>query len=139
MNKFERKQYILFLAQQRDKIKVSDLIELLQVERTTIHRDIKELVSESKIQEIKRGVYEYKKDIQEYFEIPFFDRVKKEYNPDFLRSYLPNQTFFLSKEQRLLLKKSIEDIGLNTIFYENNQKLLEKILIDISYSSSYLE
>lgn len=81
----------------------------------------------------------YKQGSKEYLNQPFFARKKVWYSPDLLASYTPNTTFFLSKKYRDALYQSVWDISLDTDYFLSNKNLLEKILIDISFSSSALE
>jgi Fic family protein len=70
---------------------------------------------------------------------PFFKRPKKSYNFDFLRNYTPNITSFFTPLQLKSLHQTIEHLNIDTDFYINNKRLLETILIDLSFASSYLE
>lgn len=80
-----------------------------------------------------------KKSLQAYFDVPFFEREEKKYDFDFLSGYDPNKTFFLTEKQRKTLHEAVKNCQLSTIFYQENKRLLETILIDISYASSALE
>jgi hypothetical protein len=42
-------------------------------------------------------------------------------------------------EELKLLENSIKNIAVDTDFYQNNKRLLETMLIDLSFASSYLE
>ena len=61
------------------------------------------------------------------------------YNQDFLRSYVPNSTFYLSKAQRdeLLKIGKVEDKDRTAGTYARN--ILNRLLIDLSWNSSRLE
>jgi len=61
------------------------------------------------------------------------------YNPEFLRSYTPNKTYFFSKINLTKLQDAVKDLPIDTDFYKTNKKFLEKSLIDLSFASSYLE
>ncbi|GHV22156.1 hypothetical protein FACS189428_3770 [Clostridia bacterium] len=67
---------------------------------TTITRNLNFLLKSGKLTKKKIGkntfyTYISSKNIKEYFDIPFFERPKVGYNPDFLRNYTPNETSFL--------------------------------------------
>lgn len=74
-----------------------------------------------------------------YVRQPFFNRKRVGYNPDFLGAYIPNETYFLSHEQRATLLQMIEAKHLTTTAYKENKRLLEMSLIDLSFASSSLE
>jgi DNA-binding Lrp family transcriptional regulator len=61
------------------------------------------------------------------------------YNQDFLRSYVPNSTFYLNKSQRDKLLKigKVEDKDRTAGTYARN--ILNRLLIDLSWNSSRLE
>lgn len=61
------------------------------------------------------------------------------YNQDFLRSYVPNSTFYLSKVQRdeLLKIGKVEELTRPAGTYARN--ILNRLLIDLSWNSSRLE
>lgn len=139
MNKNERLAFILNLFKQKEIIKVSDILSVLNIERTTIYRDFKELILNNKIEEVSKWKYKLKSNIIDYLNIPFFEREKKYYNFDFLANYKPNETSFFTKEHINTLNNTIKNIDINTDFYLNNKRLLEITLIDLSFASSYLE
>lgn len=144
MNKNKRQNLILELLHSRERIKVSDVLDLLQkegeeVERTTIFRDFKELIAAGNIVEIAKWIYEKKVDILEYFAKPFFEREKKKYNFSFLWSYIPNETSFLWEKYDLLKKEYLDKSILSTYDYKTNIRGIENLIIDLSFSSSQLE
>lgn len=139
MNKKERLDFILKLLEQKETIKVSDILEVLKIDRTTVYRDFKELEKQNEIKEISKWIYTKKLNPIDYLQTPFFQRPKKSYNFDFLANYKPNETFLFTKEQLKTLENSISHLDINTDFYINNKRLLEMTLIDLSFASSYLE
>lgn len=139
MNKKERLDFILKLLEQKETIKVSDILEVLKIDRTTVYRDFKELEKQNEIKEISKWIYTKKLHPIIYLKTPFFQRQKKSYNFDFLANYKPNETFLFTKEQLKTLENSISHLDINTDFYTNNKRLLEMTLIDLSFASSYLE
>lgn len=139
MNKKERLDLILWLLKNKETIKVSDVLQVLKIDRTTAYRDFKELERINEIKEISKWIYTKKLNPTNYLQTPFFKRQKKSYNFDFLESYLPNETHFFTSEQLKILENSVSSIDINTDFYINNKRLLEISLIDLSFASSYLE
>lgn len=139
MNKKERLEFILHLLKQKETIKVSDILEVLKIDRTTIYRDFKQLEKQNEIKELSKWIYTKKLNPINYLQTPFFKRAKKWYNFDFLALYKPNETHFFTKEQLKILENAIKSLDINTDFYVNNKRLLEMTLIDLSFASSYLE
>ncbi len=70
---------------------------------------------------------------------PLYLREACTYNEDWLKSYLPNETFYLSEQQRKLLfdrgSQTLNEQPAGT--YAN--KIYERLLVDLSYNSSRLE
>ena len=72
---------------------------------------------------------------------PIFTRKPVSYNKTWLHDYIPNQTFYLSTQQRNQLAKA----GNRTLVKEvqpagtYSRKILNRLLIDLSYNSSRLE
>ncbi len=139
MNKQDRKKYILELLDRKETIKVSDVVEIADVERTTIYRDFTELTEQGLLQEIAKGVYKKRTNPTSYLQIPFFDRPKKSYNFDFLGSYIPNVTSFLGDAYERIQSEYVDLEGLSTYDYRVNIRAIENLLIDLSFSSSKLE
>lgn len=139
MNKKQRREYILELLKKQETVKVSDVINVFNIERTSIYRDFKELLNENLIEEISKWIYKEKSNPANYLQTPFFERPKKSYNFDFLANYKPNETFLFTAEQLKILNDSISSLDINTDFYVNNKRLLETTLIDLSFASSFLE
>lgn len=139
MNKKERQAFILELFDQHDTIKVSDILEVVSIERTTVYRDFRELEKRNVIEEVGKWIYKKKIDPLAYLQTPFFQRAKKTYNFEFLHQYIPNISSFLTTHQYKLLHHAIEWLDISTDFYQKNKRLLETTLIDLSFASSYLE
>lgn len=97
------------------------------------------MISIGRIQEIRRGKYEYIISPLTYFETPFFERPKKKYNPDFLNNYIPNISSFLRVQDTDKLLHTSHGSTINTNYYRENRRSLENLLIDMSYASSRLE
>jgi DeoR/GlpR family transcriptional regulator of sugar metabolism len=54
MNKKERLYFILELLEQKETIKVSDILAVLKIDRTTVYRDFKQLEIQNQIKEISK-------------------------------------------------------------------------------------
>jgi DeoR/GlpR family transcriptional regulator of sugar metabolism len=54
MNKKQRLTFILDFLKNKEFVKVSDIIETLKIDRTTIYRDFKELIEQKQIVEISK-------------------------------------------------------------------------------------
>ncbi|PID86351.1 hypothetical protein CSB08_01150 [Candidatus Gracilibacteria bacterium] len=139
MKKIERQKIILDIFREKKLVKISDILEKIKVDRTTIYRDFKELLRENKIIETSKGKYEKKLDIKNFFEKPFFERKKVSYNFDFLKNYIPNKTSFLGNKFKIIQEKYLNKNLLSTYDYKNNLRQIENFLIDLSFSSSKLE
>ena len=115
----------------------------LEKDYSSVFRVVKKLVEENFIEKVGKGrTTRYKlkvHDIEQYFELPFFEKDKKKYNRNFLAEYEPNQSAFLEKDDLTVLNKCNEKTLLNTDFIINNKRLYETLLIDLAYSSSFLE
>ena len=61
------------------------------------------------------------------------------YNRDFLDSYRPNQTFYLSREEREQLREDGRSKIVGEFAGTHAKKVLERLLIDLSWNSSRLE
>jgi len=79
------------------------------------------------------------KKLLKYISGPLQSRKPVGYNQDFLRSYKPNETFYLDKTQRLELIKigCVENQILPAGTYARN--ILNRLLIELSWNSSRLE
>jgi hypothetical protein len=79
------------------------------------------------------------KEIRQYVSQPVTARKPVGYNRDFLDSYRPNETFYLSEEQRAHLaqvgKPNFENEAAGTYA----KQILNRLLIDLSWNSSRLE
>ncbi len=75
----------------------------------------------------------------EYISKPITARIPVGYNQNFLRSYEPNETFYLTAEQRADLNKigQVEAVVRLAGTYARN--ILNRLLIDLSWNSSRLE
>lgn len=54
MDKRKRLELIVDMFKQQETIKVSDIVKIFKLERTTVYRDFKELIQENKIKEIAK-------------------------------------------------------------------------------------
>ena len=78
-------------------------------------------------------------EVREYVRQPAEARTPVGYDPAFLESYRPNETFYLSVAERVRLK----DIGASPVASEPAgtyaKQILNRLLIDLSFHSSRLE
>lgn len=142
MDKNTRKLHILQFLEKVNEAKTKDILSSFKgtpVERTTIYRDLKSLITEKKLIEVSRWKYKIIPNPLTYLAQPFFERTKKSYNPHFLASYIPNTTFFLSWDQRQQLESIQNTLEISTHNLHQNKRKIENLLIDLSFSSSYLE
>lgn len=139
MNKSERLIIILELLDKKETIKVWDILSIINVDRTSIYRDFQYLIKEWKIIEISKWIYKKTLNILDYLNKPFFEREKKNYNFDFLWSYIPNKTSFLWDRYNDLKINYLDKNILSSYDYKQNLRAIENLLIDLSFSSSKLE
>ena len=139
MQKADRQKSIIEYAREHAVIRVSDVIVLTGASRITLYRDFTELMEHGYLREVSHGRYTYRVSADDYFRTPFFDRPKQSYDFGFLESYTPNTTSLFRAGQRAILHRVTQGIPLDTDFWTNNRRLLETILIDLSYASSHLE
>lgn len=130
---------ILKFLQEKWQATTWELVEFFGKERTTIYRWLKKLEEVGKIEKIQKWIYKIKQSFEHYFDIPTWERKKVDYNPDFLRNYIPNETYFFSDSNLKKLQYSVVDLPIDTDFYKTNKRFLETLLIDLSFASSYLE
>lgn len=127
----------------RDIVSYNDLkLKFADINESTLVRHLNDCVKTWTLQKKKvwrNTFYFTKNQAEKYFDVPTWERAKAPYNPDFLRSYIPNITYFFSATNLNILELSIKDIPIDTDFYKTNKRFLEKSLIDLSFASSYLE
>jgi hypothetical protein len=70
---------------------------------------------------------------------PIVNRTPVGYDPEFLRSYTPNQTFYLSNEERARLHMLGRTAQLAQPAGTYARHILQQLLIDLSWNSSRLE
>jgi|GEM_PF-2138131 len=133
------REEIIDLAKKNQSITVQDVLQIVDADRSSVYRFLKELVEGDILITKKRGIYTYRQSTEEYFETPFFKRAEKSYNKEFLEKYIPNKSSFFSEKQIQQLHKSVNKISLDTNFFRENKRLLEIMLVDLSFASSSLE
>jgi Fic/DOC family len=79
------------------------------------------------------------KEIRRYLSQPVTSRKPVGYNREFLDSYRPNETFYLSEEQRSHLAKIGSQNFANQAAGTFAKQILNRLLIDLSWNSSRLE
>lgn len=85
------------------------------------------------------GQYQWIIDVKMYLSKPYFERTQVSYNPEFLRSYIPNISSFLGDNLAILSEATVDFSTLSTLDYMKNRRAIENLLIDLSYASSRLE
>lgn len=133
------KHEIIQYLTQHETATTWELVTTFDKDRTTIYRRLKKLTEEWEIIQIKKWTYKLAPNIQHYFNKPTWERKKVSYNPDFLRDYIPNHSSFFDSNNLAKLQHAISELPLHTDFYKTNKRFLEKLLIDLSFASSYLE
>ena len=78
-------------------------------------------------------------EIRKYIRQPIETRKRVGYDRKFLDSYLPNKSFYLSKKEREYLRKIGTQVTVEQPAGAYAKQILNRLLIDISWSSSRLE
>lgn len=139
-------EYILQAIKQSSTKRLSygELKKIVDTSDPTLSKYLKWLVEEGVLLREKkwRAVWysESKKErIQEYIRQHRFDKTPIVYIADFLRAYTPNETLRLKPWYTILDKALESHQTLSTWDYKKNVRSIENMLIDLSYSSSFLE
>lgn len=145
----QRQQAILqiFLETPQSSLATSDLLPHLDVERTTLYRDLTAMVKTGVLlasSGTKTRSYRLNPESTAYLEWdlsrPPHERKAVSYAPDFLEDYEPNSSYLLTQEQR----QSLAAIGTiadaeNIEHDKNYPRLISTLLIDLAHASSNLE
>lgn len=116
-------------------VSISDLSKLMHVSARTLLRWLNISIQEGRIERHGRG------PSSRYFLKAELNRNKSavNYQFTFLESYLPNKSFFLSPKDLRELYKIGKPIGYTSFAETYLGHILERLLIDLSWSSSKLE
>ncbi len=77
--------------------------------------------------------------IRNHISQPLGNRTPAAYDPEFLRSYIPNKTFYLSNADRIRLHELGKTAQLTEPAGTYARNILQRLLIDLSWNSSRLE
>ncbi len=132
------------LADENDPISYTQLKDHIDIHESTLVRNLEKLTEYGDIMKLSRWKNTFyslggKEKIKNYLKKDFFSRPKVSYNPDFLRNYTPNVSSFLWKHLPELTAQLQGDLILTTYDYKTHLRLIEMLLIDLSYASSKLE
>lgn len=117
-------------------LSISQISEFTDIHPRTLLRQLSDLISKKKIAREGRGPasrYVLVSQVTENFS------VAQGYNYDFLESYIPNKTFLLSIDDRRKLQQISRNVGETAHAETFMGDILERLLIDLSWSSSKLE
>lgn len=114
------------------------------VSETTLWRALSRLVEEGKLESTGRGratgyVIAGAGIVQAYLQTPYNQRPPKHYNKEFVDAYIPNQTFYLPETDRLRLAEAGRPAGPALPAGTYARRILERLLIDLSWASSRME
>lgn len=145
----ERQQIILeaFLEEPEQALSNGDLLPQLNIERTTLYRDLTAMVeagvllfssaTRARSYHLNPGSAAY---LQWDLSRPPHQRAAVAYAPDFLEDYQPNISFLLTAEQRQTLAQIGRIAGADEIERDKNYpRLISTLLIDLAHASSNLE
>lgn len=133
-----------YLSSKDIKLSFWDLRDALDMTESTLSRNLEKLVKNGDIFKENSGKNTFYslagiEKVRQHLKKDFFSRPKVSYNPDFLRNYTPNTTSFLWKNYDALSSAFKKDFVLTTYDYKTHIRLIETLLIDLSYASSKLE
>lgn len=140
-----RLEQIFDFIRKKEDISYSELSKKFSlINESTLSRNLNKLIHEWRIHKTKIGkntfyTIAWKDKILDYLKAPFFERPKKTYNFDFLWNYIPNETSFLWDTYDIIKEKYLDHTILSTYDYKQNIRMIENLLIDLSFSSSQLE
>lgn len=97
-------------------------------------------ISQTRVQaEVVPPLSEASAEIQEYVRRPVGARERVSYNRSFLDSYRPNETFYLSEQEREHLWETGRSDGAKQPAGTHAKNILNRLLVDLSWNSSRLE
>ena len=133
-----------YIRSQSERVSYADILAEIDSAESTVTRHLKSLISEwliKKTKEWRRTFYElsHKAKIHQYFAQDYFLRDVVQYNPDFLKDYIPNETSFFGDEYTHIQHAIKWLQTLSTRDYKKNIRTIELMLTDLSFSSSKLE
>lgn len=147
----ERQQVILqkFQEDPQQPLTTGDLLPLLDVERTTLYRDLNKLIEADLLvatASTRARQYQLNPGSTYYLHWdlsrPPHQREAVSYTPGFLEDYTPNSDYLLSEAQRSTLHQTgrIADPDSDPLIPDQNYtRLISTLLIDLAHASSNLE
>lgn len=143
----ERQQEILerFLEDPEKSLSVGDLLPYFDLDRSSLYRHLTVLSDAGVV--VPDGAGKYRRyrlnaESDEYLrwdlKRPPAARKTVPYNPRLLEEYTPNQSFFLSAEQREAMRE-VGRVEEGDVDKESYRRVLDSLLIDLTHASSNLE
>lgn len=133
------KNHILNIFKNWKEYSTNDISKELNKNLKEIEKDLSLLEKEKLINKLNNNKYIISLNWIFYLAINKENWKEIKYNYSFLNDYIPNKTKFLKEDNLIYLKNLIKNNNLKIIYSKENQRLYEKVLIDLSYSSSFLE
>ena len=132
------------LSQKSEDISFSELSQNLDIHESTLARNLEKLIESGDVKKKSVGKNTFyslgwTQRIRSFLKKDFFSRPKVGYNPEFLRGYVPNITSFLGKHLGRLTHSLDSGWALTSYDYQTHLRMIETLLIDLSYASSKLE
>jgi Fic family protein len=115
-----------------------------RVSETTVWRALKRLVAEDKLEVTGRGPatgYSLAGSavVRTYLKTPYNRRKPTHYSKEFLDLYVPGKTFYLGASDRQRLREAGTPIAAPLPAGTYARRILEKLLVDLSWASSRME
>lgn len=131
------------LASASEPMSASELAERTGIARRTLLRRLSELVEARHVEAVGRGrarryALRPERDLDAHFAKPHIARAPVGWDRAFLQSYVPNETHYLSASSRAELRSiGAPESTLPAGTYA--RRILDRLLIDLSWNSSRLE
>lgn len=115
-----------------------------EVSETTMWRALKRLTEEGKLVVTGKAratgyTIAGAAEVRAYLKTPYNRRPPKTYNREFLDSYVPKKTFYLSMPERQRLKDAGRPAGSPFPAGTYAKQILERLLVDLAWASSRME
>lgn len=115
-----------------------------KVSETTMWRTLKRLTDEGKLTVTGKGratgyTVAGAAAVRAYLQTPYNRRPPKTYNREFLDSYVPDRTFYLSEPDRERLHEAGRPAGPPLPAGTYARRILERLLVDLAWASSRME
>ncbi len=135
MDQKQRQDVILQLLDTAWEIDALTVMNVLDVDTTTVTDDFRRLIASGDMMLTAPGKYWKPFNREDYFNIPLQDREKKEYDENILDNYDPLKSSFLTDSVIHTLEKKE---GSTSYSFQENFDFMERFYLSLSYYSNRL-